>query len=50
VLAHKNQPIPQLTGDLVRFQPLLNSLLEKDPDKRMQTAAEALSALSKFKL
>ena len=50
VLAHKNQPIPQFQGDLARFQPLLNSMLEKDPNKRMQTAAEALSALSKYKV
>ena len=50
VLAHKNQPIPQLQGNLARFQPLINSMLEKDPDKRMQSAAEALSALSKYKV
>ncbi len=50
ILAHKNAPVPEFVGELTKFQPLLQRLLEKDPNLRMQTAAEALSTLSKFKV
>lgn len=50
VNAHRNAPVPHLVGDLSRFDAIIQSLLNKDPNQRVQTAAEALAALSKLKV
>lgn len=46
--AHKIQPLPELAGEFAKFQPLIHGLLAKDPEKRIQTAADALAELSKL--
>lgn len=48
--AHKNAPLPALGGELSQFQPLVHSLLAKDPAQRLQTASEALAVLAKLKV
>ncbi|MEJ2095149.1 MAG: serine/threonine-protein kinase [Gammaproteobacteria bacterium] len=40
--AHLNEPIPQLTGNLKKYQPLLDGLLAKDPDERFQNTKDLL--------
>ncbi|MGC3979978.1 MAG: serine/threonine-protein kinase [Steroidobacteraceae bacterium] len=50
VNAHKSAPIPTLSGDLVRFDPLVKCLLAKDPNQRLQSANEALAMLAKLKV
>ncbi len=50
VCAHKSAPIPKLIGDLEKFDPLIQGLLNKDPNQRIQSAGEALSTLSKLKV
>lgn len=50
VNAHKAQPVPKLVGDLAKFDPLIQSLLNKDPNLRLQDAGQALSMLSKLKV
>lgn len=44
-MMHVTAPIPPLPPELKRFQPVLDRLLEKDPDQRFQTAQEFLTAL-----
>lgn len=46
--AHKSIEPPALPAELAQFQPLLRGLLVKDPEQRIQTAAEALSQLAKL--
>jgi serine/threonine protein kinase len=48
--AHKTQPIPKLIGDLEKFDALIQHMLSKDPNLRVQTAGDALSMLSKLKV
>ncbi len=48
--AHRTAPVPHVVGDLARFDPLIQSLMNKDPNQRVQTASEALAALSKLKV
>jgi eukaryotic-like serine/threonine-protein kinase len=48
--AHKSQPVPTLTDKLEKFDALIQNLLNKDPNKRVQSAGEALSMLSKLKV
>lgn len=50
ISAHKSAPIPHLMGDLVRFDGLIQGLLNKDPNQRIQSASEALSMLSRLKV
>jgi eukaryotic-like serine/threonine-protein kinase len=50
VNAHRSAPVPHLVGDLVGFDPIIQSLLNKDPNQRAQSASEALAALSKLKV
>lgn len=42
---HVHDPIPQLAGALSAYQGLLARLLAKDPDQRLQSAAELLEAI-----
>ena len=48
--AHKSQPIPKLVGDLEKFDALIQGMLNKDPNLRIQSAGLALSMLSKLKV
>ena len=48
--AHKTAPVPDMVGELQRFQPMIHRLLAKDPNQRYQSAVEALSELSKLKV
>jgi serine/threonine-protein kinase PpkA len=48
--AHKQEPIPTLPPALTQFQPLIQNLLEKDPEKRLQSATAALSMMAKLKV
>ncbi len=50
VSAHKNTPAPHLVGALSQFDPLVQQLLEKDPNLRIQSAGEALGILAKLKV
>ncbi len=43
--SHQHTPAPRLSGELARFQPLLDRLLAKAPTDRFQTATEFLQAL-----
>ncbi len=45
--AHVYEPIPMLPEPYVKYQPLLNRLVAKDPDSRFQSAGELLAALKK---
>lgn len=44
-MMHVTSPIPELPPDLRRFQPLLNKLLDKDPNQRFQSGQEIVAAL-----
>jgi serine/threonine protein kinase len=48
--AHKSQAVPTLVGDLAKFDPLIQGLLNKDPNQRIQNANQALSMLSRLKV
>ena len=50
ISAHKTAPIPNLVGDLAKFDPLIQGLLNKDPNQRIQSANEALSILARLKV
>jgi serine/threonine-protein kinase PpkA len=50
ISAHKTAPIPNLVGELAKFDPLIQGLLNKDPNQRIQTANEALSILARLKV
>jgi serine/threonine protein kinase len=39
IMQHIQSPVPKLPEDLQRYQPLLNEMMCKEPDKRMPTAA-----------
>lgn len=47
--AHLNEPIPQLTGNLKKYQPLLDGLLAKDPDERFQNTKDLLLGIEWIK-
>lgn len=46
---HMNAPIPQLPGDLAKYQPLIDGLLAKDPDERFQSANDVILGLDWIK-
>lgn len=50
VTAHKSAPIPNLVGEFVQLDPLVQGLLNKDPEQRIQSASAALAMLAKFKV
>jgi serine/threonine protein kinase len=50
ISAHKSQPVPKLVGELEKFDPLIQGMLNKDPNMRIQSTSEALSILSKLKV
>ncbi len=45
--AHVYEPIPMLPERYIKYQPLLNRLVAKEPDGRFQSAGELLAALNK---
>ncbi|HDR15082.1 MAG TPA: serine/threonine protein kinase [Desulfobacteraceae bacterium] len=45
-IAHVQDPVPPLQENLVKYQPLLDKLLAKDPEERFQSGAEALSMVT----
>ena len=45
-MMHVTAPVPQLPPHLSRFQPLLNKLLNKDPDERFQSGEEIIAAIA----
>ncbi|MEM1090431.1 MAG: serine/threonine-protein kinase [Pseudomonadota bacterium] len=45
--AHVYEPIPMLPEPYVKYQPLLNRLVAKEPESRFQSAGELLAALKK---
>ena len=44
-MMHVTAPIPELPAELTRFQPLLNKLMDKNPDQRFQTGQDIIAAL-----
>jgi serine/threonine-protein kinase PpkA len=46
ILQHLQQPVPVLPGDLSRFQPLLNRMMAKDRDLRVQQAQAGITAIA----
>ncbi len=47
--AHVYEPVPPLPVEQVRYQNLVNRLLAKDPEDRVQTAVEMIELLKKLK-
>ena len=45
VYQHINAPIPKLPVSLKRYQPLVEKLLAKDPERRFLSAADLVAAL-----
>ena len=45
---HRNSPVPELTGDLKKYEPLLHKLLAKEAGDRFQSAEELLAALPEY--
>jgi hypothetical protein len=48
IYLHGNAPLPQLEGELRRYQPLLDRLLAKQPADRFANAAELIRALAEY--
>ena len=45
IYKHRNQPVPRLPARVARWQPLVDSLLAKQPEDRYSTAAQAEAVL-----
>lgn len=48
VMKHKSAPIPVLSDDLSRYQPLLNKMMAKTPQERFANVGELISAMDKL--
>ncbi|MCP5159706.1 MAG: protein kinase [Gammaproteobacteria bacterium] len=44
-MMHVTSPVPEVPSHLSHFQPLLNKLLEKDPNQRLQSGREVVAAI-----
>jgi DNA-binding response OmpR family regulator len=49
IYMHRNSPLPELSQELKRYEPLVHKLLAKEPQDRYQTAGELLAALVAYK-
>lgn len=49
IYMHRNSPLPELSPQLKRYEPLVHKLMAKEPKDRYQSAAELLAALPAFK-
>jgi hypothetical protein len=47
-LMHLSAPVPRLPGSLKRLQPLVDTMLAKDPAERLQTGAELAEEIEKI--
>lgn len=50
VFKHLNEPIPELPGALVMYQPLLEKMTAKDPADRFANATQMLSAVTELRV
>lgn len=48
LVKHIQEPVPHLTGELVRYQSLLQGMLQKDKYRRFKSGADLLRSLSHF--
>lgn len=48
IYQHIHAPIPRLSGELKQYQEIVDGLLAKRPEDRMQTARELINALEAF--
>jgi serine/threonine protein kinase len=48
IYCHANAPIPRLPPDIARMQPLLDTLLAKDPADRPPTAAVIVTMIDEL--
>jgi serine/threonine-protein kinase PpkA len=46
VHAHLHQPVPRLPERLAGYQPVLDRMLAKDPDRRFQSAREVFTLIA----
>jgi hypothetical protein len=46
IYKHRHEPIPRLPAHLERLQPLIDSLLAKEPEARLSDAVAAADALT----
>lgn len=49
ILQHIQSPIPQMPQGLQRLQPLINEMMAKDPDRRIQTANSLVRRIDEFR-
>lgn len=45
---HVNAPLPELSADLARFQPLVQRFMAKSPQQRFKDAAETIAAIERL--
>jgi FixJ family two-component response regulator len=45
---HVNAPLPELSGDLARFQPLVQRFMAKSPQQRFKDGAETIAAIEQL--
>jgi len=48
IYLHGNAPLPQLEGDLTKYQPLVDRLMAKDPADRFASARDLIDAIGEF--
>jgi serine/threonine protein kinase len=48
LVKHIQSPIPQLSGELVRYQPLLNKMVAKEKSQRVRSGEELLNLLREY--
>jgi hypothetical protein len=48
IYLHGNAPIPDLPGELAKYQPLVHKLLAKDPARRFASARDLLDVIARL--